>query len=171
MSSLGFITRIFKVDSRRWIHSNYMEMAILSSLQAGAHILLIPLSPLAHGYLLTFTSDTTSSTITHLLFYLACNRPLAIRLQEELDKLLEINDDNLRSIDLLDASIHETLRLRPAVPAGLQRVTPKEGIQIGDRYIPGDVIVKIPMYTLFRGESLRYVSITNHSTWFQGKYR
>lgn len=97
-------------------------------------------------------SDTTASTITHLLFYLAFNKSLTQRLQAQLDELDELKDENLRDVELLDACINETLRLCPAVPTGVQRETPEEGIHIGERYIPGRTIVKVPMYTLFRGK-------------------
>lgn len=38
------------------------------------------------------------------------------------------------------------------MPSGAQRLTPPEGLQIGDTYIPGDIMVRIPMHALFRGE-------------------
>lgn len=47
--------------------------------------------------------------------------------------------------------MNETLRLHPAVPSGTQRLTPKEGLTVGDRYVPGDVMVCVPSYTVFRG--------------------
>lgn len=42
------------------------------------------------------------------------------------------------------------MRLHPAVPSGLQRVTPPQGIEIDGTYIPGNTFVKIPIHTLQR---------------------
>lgn len=50
----------------------------------------------------------------------------------------------------VDAVIWEAMRLIPIVPSGLERMTPSEGLWIGGRYIPGDVIVTSPNYTMFR---------------------
>ncbi|KAL2166799.1 hypothetical protein VTG60DRAFT_2152 [Thermothelomyces hinnuleus] len=44
------------------------------------------------------------------------------------------------------------MRLHPPVPSGTQRMTPPEGLWIGDRFIPGDTIVQVPSYTVFRDE-------------------
>lgn len=96
-------------------------------------------------------SDTTSSILTNLFFELARNRELLAKLQKQLDELSEINDTTLRGIELLDGVIYEGLRLHPPVPSGLQRVTPEEGIMIGNTFIPGNTIVQVPHYTSFRG--------------------
>ncbi len=42
------------------------------------------------------------------------------------------------------------MRLHPPVPSGTQRVTPPEGMWIGERFVPGDTIVQVPSYTVFR---------------------
>ncbi|OAA38783.1 cytochrome P450 monooxygenase [Beauveria brongniartii RCEF 3172] len=126
---------------------NWLHQAYLQGPQTKSDILKL----YGDGYLVIVAgSDTTASTITHLLFYLAFNKPLTQRLQARLDELDELRDDTLRNVELLDACINETLRLCPAVPAGVQRETPEEGIHIGERYIPGRTIIKVPMYTLFR---------------------
>lgn len=56
------------------------------------------------------------------------------------------------TVPLLDAVINETMRLHPPVPSGTQRVTPPEGLWIKDRFIPGNTIVQVPSYTVFRDE-------------------
>jgi cytochrome P450 len=68
-----------------------------------------------------------------------------------LEKLPEFNDKSLMSVELLDAVINETLRLHPATPAGLQRTTSDNGLTINETYIPQNVVVTVPLYTLFRG--------------------
>ncbi|KAI8952903.1 putative cytochrome P450 oxidoreductase [Xylaria longipes] len=95
-------------------------------------------------------SDSTAATLTHIFFELAHHSDLVRVLQREFDALPDLTHDNLQTIDLLDAVINETLRLHPPVPSGTQRVTPPEGLRIGDRLIPGDVIVQVPSYTVLR---------------------
>ncbi|KAE8405503.1 cytochrome P450 [Aspergillus pseudonomiae] len=97
-------------------------------------------------------SDTTAATLTNLFFHLAADHTWQTKLQTELDALPDLTQEKLTGAKTLDALINETLRLHPAVPSGTQRITPPEGLQIGDRYIPGDVMVCIPTHTLFRDE-------------------
>jgi cytochrome P450 len=89
--------------------------------------------------------------LTHVMFHLAHNKQLVRELQEQLDALPSLGNEHLQTLPLLDAIINETMRLNPPVPGGLQRMTPPEGLQIGERYIPGDVIVQVPAYTVCRG--------------------
>ncbi|KAJ5919142.1 cytochrome P450 oxidoreductase [Penicillium verhagenii] len=108
-----------------------------------------------HGdtYLISVAgSDTTAATMTNVFYELAKDLPLQRALQAELDALPDISTDQLSGLKFLDAIINETLRLHPLIPSGLQRMTPRQGIQIGDTYIPGDVMVAMPMHTLFRDE-------------------
>ena len=97
------------------------------------------------------TSDTTSTTLSHLWFQLAGDKALVQKLQNELDGLDELSDESISKIGLLDAAIYETLRLHPVIPSGLQRLTPPEGMTIGQTYIPGNIIVQVPFYRMFRG--------------------
>ncbi|KAJ5805507.1 Cytochrome P450 [Penicillium pulvis] len=97
-------------------------------------------------------SDTTAATLTNMFFHLAFDRTLCDNLQAELDALPDLSYDSLRGAKLLEAVINETLRLHPAVPSGTQRKSPPEGMTIGNTYIPGDVIVCVPVHTLFRDE-------------------
>ncbi|PLB50919.1 cytochrome P450 [Aspergillus steynii IBT 23096] len=76
-------------------------------------------------------SDTTGNTLACVFHYLASNPSVYKKLQEELDR---------------------TMRLKPAVPGGQPRVTPHEGLQIGDVWIPGDVNVLVPQYAVQRDE-------------------
>ncbi|RSL58249.1 hypothetical protein CEP54_007900 [Fusarium duplospermum] len=101
-------------------------------------------------------SDTTAVTITSLFYELSQRLDICSQLQEEID---EYKKDHTKSdyaslshLKLLQACIDETLRLHPVVPSGLQRMTPPEGLRIGDTFIPGDTIVQVPSYTLQRDE-------------------
>lgn len=101
-------------------------------------------------------SDTTAATLTCLFFELALSSSSLSVLQEEVDALFESSDPvdatSLSKLAYLDAVINEALRLHPPVPSGLQRMTPPEGLRIGDVMVPGDSIVQIPLHTLFRDE-------------------
>ncbi|KAF3402577.1 hypothetical protein DPV78_004756 [Talaromyces pinophilus] len=97
-------------------------------------------------------SDSTASTLTNLYYELA-NAPNFTRLlQSEIDSLKEPTYQELSQMKLLNAAIDETMRLHPAIPSGMQRVTPQKGVMIDDIYIPGDCIVQIPLYSVFRDE-------------------
>lgn len=101
------------------------------------------------------SSDTTSVTLTCLFYLLATNKDECKKLQEEIDNLFSssshLNHSSFAKLTYLQACIDETLRLFPPVPSGLQRMTPPEGLRVGDIFIPGDTIVTVPSYTLYRG--------------------
>lgn len=58
----------------------------------------------------------------------------------------------MANFPLLDGYINEALRLHPAVPSGVQRETPSDGITVGDHYIPGNIIIWMPIHTIQRDE-------------------
>ncbi|KAJ5693694.1 hypothetical protein N7536_004106 [Penicillium majusculum] len=70
-------------------------------------------------------SETRVTTLASTLYYLAKNPAILSKLQRHLD----------------EAMPEETLRLRPVLMTGGYRVTPAEGIQVGEMYIPGGVSV------------------------------
>ncbi|KAF5234788.1 hypothetical protein FANTH_11977 [Fusarium anthophilum] len=105
-------------------------------------------------------SDTTAASLTCLFFELAINPETCLNLQRELDQHYAEHDkpdhSSLSKLRYLQACINETMRLYPAIPSGLQRVTPPEGLDIGNTHLPGDTIVTIPTYTFNRGKGVRY---------------
>lgn len=74
------------------------------------------------------------------------------KLREELDCIRLQDVDSLRSNKHMKGVIYEALRLHPALPSGGLRETPPEGLTIAGRYIPGNVIVSAPRYSLGRCE-------------------
>ncbi|KAK7427633.1 hypothetical protein QQZ08_005908 [Neonectria magnoliae] len=98
-------------------------------------------------------SDTTSASLTCIFLELATHPRVCVELQIELDEFFRQNEGPehvaLSKLKYLQAVIDEGMRLYPAVPSGLQRMTPPEGLQIGDTFIPGNMTVQVPSYTLF----------------------
>ncbi|KAJ5970326.1 Cytochrome P450 [Penicillium vulpinum] len=95
-------------------------------------------------------SDTTATTLASALYYLAKNPAILLKLQRHLDKVIpqgskDWSYDKVKSVTYLDDIIQETLHLRPAILTGGHRVTPAEGIQVDEVYIPGDVNVFVPV--------------------------
>ncbi|KIW10687.1 hypothetical protein PV08_11651 [Exophiala spinifera] len=102
-------------------------------------------------------SDTTAATLTNAFYYMTKDPSHIKRLRDELDGL-RLEDGTFHFKDLqgaayLNAIINETLRLQPPVPSGLYRKTPPEGISIDGIYIPGDINISVPLYTMGRSEA------------------
>ncbi|KAE8137385.1 cytochrome P450 monooxygenase [Aspergillus pseudotamarii] len=95
-------------------------------------------------------SDTVASSLSNVFCHLACNPSIMRELQSCLDALPDLESDRLGQISLLDAILNETWRLQSPNPSGFQRVTPSEGLEIGDKFIPGNIIVQVPTYTVYR---------------------
>ena len=99
-------------------------------------------------------SDTTASTMTHIIYHL-CESPGQVeKLRAEL-KAFEYGQEgfsfkDLQSANHLNGIINEVLRLHPAVPSGVLRKTPVEGIEINGTFIPGETTVCCPPWTIGR---------------------
>jgi tryprostatin B 6-hydroxylase len=65
----------------------------------------------------------------------------------------EYSFKDLQGAHHLNGFINETLRLHPPVPSGTLRVTPPEGIMVGETFIPGNITVVSPSYTVGRLDS------------------
>ena len=71
----------------------------------------------------------------------------------------DINDPNaLATVPHLNAVIDETMRLMPPGMTGHYRMTPSQGVKIGDTYIPGNTNVTAPKYCLHRREYIIFLS-------------
>ncbi|OAP58578.1 hypothetical protein AYL99_07668 [Fonsecaea erecta] len=103
-------------------------------------------------------SDTTAATLVHLFYYIATEKGLIDRLREELDGLAKpeekIDALKIKDAPLLNGAINEALRLNPAVPSGVFRETPKEGVEIAGVYIPGNTVIQMPQYVMGRDPDL-----------------
>lgn len=102
-------------------------------------------------------SDTTASTLTFLFYHLAHDPSQIAKLRAELEPLLDgknfLEQKDVAKAKHLDGVIQETLRMHPAIPSGFPRVTPPEGITVGDTFIPGGMTVVLPVYAMQRDEA------------------
>ncbi|KAK7538241.1 putative cytochrome P450 [Phyllosticta citribraziliensis] len=102
-------------------------------------------------------ADTTSITLTNAFYYMSLDPEPYRKLQTILDEIFPggpatFDYDKVRDIPLLEGIINESMRLKPPVPSGNPRETPPRGIQIGDRWIPGNVNIVIPQWVVQRDE-------------------
>ncbi|KAH7313675.1 cytochrome P450 [Stachybotrys elegans] len=97
-------------------------------------------------------SDTVGFTMTCLFWELASNPQHIEMIYEEVKDVDYEDRKTLEQLPHLNACINETLRLHPAVPTGGCRDTPPEGATISGRFIPGNITVCVPRYSVFRSE-------------------
>jgi Cytochrome P450 len=106
------------------------------------------------GTIVVAGSDTTTATLTHVFYHLANSSGVFSKLRKELDSFYKPGSDSefrdLQEAAYLNGVINEALRLHPPVPGGVLRVTPPEGITIGKTFIPGNVTISTPAYSLGR---------------------
>lgn len=101
-------------------------------------------------------SDTTAASLTFLFYHLAQEPAQVEKIREELRPVTtgEWSDKDIKNCPHLNGAINEALRLHPPVPSGLQRTTPKEGMHIGETFIPGNTNFWMPQYVMGRGKSI-----------------
>ena len=90
-----------------------------------------------------------------LVFCIATHKDQVLKLQAEVDHYFQTTDRvesvGLSKLKYLDAFINEWQRLHPVVPSGVERMTPKKGVYVGETFIPGETFVRTPFHTIFRG--------------------
>ncbi|WPH03856.1 Hypothetical protein R9X50_00673900 [Acrodontium crateriforme] len=99
-------------------------------------------------------SDTTAAALTYLFYYLAKDPSQQKKIRDEVRPLTAGNwsDKDIRAAEHLNGAINEALRMHPPVPSGVSRLTPPEGVQVGDTYIPGNTVFWMPLYVMGRDE-------------------
>lgn len=97
-------------------------------------------------------SDTTSATLVYMFNYLARDPSLVEKARKELAPLLRedgsLDNKKANGSEFINGCINEALRLHPPVPTALQRITPPEGIMVGDTFVPGNTGVWSPGYVM-----------------------
>lgn len=92
-------------------------------------------------------------------YFLAKDPMLRQKLREELEPIMrEAKGEDppyseLAHASLLNAIINETMRVKTPVPSGGPRITPSEGLQVGDAWIPGEVTIFTPHHIIQRSKS------------------
>ncbi|KAJ5115372.1 cytochrome P450 [Penicillium alfredii] len=98
-------------------------------------------------------SDTTAPSLT-LLFYFLARYPQHIeRIYEEIQHVDRRDPSALATLPHLTGTINESMRLLPAVPTFSSRVTPAEGLFVDGTWIPGNIKICAPRYSIGRLES------------------
>ncbi|KAF9634267.1 Cytochrome P450 [Lasiodiplodia theobromae] len=103
-------------------------------------------------------SDTTAVTLTFLVWCVLARPQLHAAMLDELRQEKEscggvdarFASDRLEQLPLLNAIIHETLRLYGAAPGSLPRKTPPGGATVGGMYIPDTAVLSTQSWSLHR---------------------
>ncbi|XP_058536719.1 cytochrome P450 3A6 [Ochotona princeps] len=96
--------------------------------------------------------ETTSSTLSFIMYLLAIHPDVQQKLQEEIDAALPskalVTYDALSQMEYLDMVVNETLRLYP-IAGRIERVCKKD-VEINGVFIPKGTVVMMPSYALHR---------------------
>ena len=74
----------------------------------------------------------------------------AVKVYEEIRGIPHADRKALQNCEYLEAFLTEVLRLHPVVLTGGLRDTPSQGMAIGREYVPGNVTVQVPRYSIAR---------------------
>ncbi|KAL8794426.1 MAG: hypothetical protein Q9195_003013 [Heterodermia aff. obscurata] len=98
-------------------------------------------------------SETTAPTLT-TLFYLLARHPNDV--ETIADELGSVNIEDVKALaglPHLNGSINEAMRLLPAVLTFGTRVSPPDGMEVEGTFIPGDVKLVAPRYSIGRRQT------------------
>ncbi|KAL8833665.1 MAG: hypothetical protein Q9170_004151 [Blastenia crenularia] len=98
-------------------------------------------------------SQTVAASLVFAMYRLAKHPDWAEKIYGEIAQSPSRDSVALQSMVLLNAFIHETLRLHSPVPSAGLRNTPSEGVMVGETFVPGNVTVLVPNHSLGRLES------------------
>jgi len=109
------------------------------------------------GLAIVAGSDTTSTVLASLFYYLLLNPGAYKRLQEEVDSVFKDGEELLDAVKLshmewLNGCINEALRLQPPAPNGSQRSVDKgKGSKVlGNLVIPEQTQLSLHIYSIHR---------------------
>lgn len=92
-----------------------------------------------------------------MFYYVARSPSLQTSILAAIKPLFSKGDDaithiSLSHIPLLDAVINESMRLHASVTVGGSRMTPPDGLQVGDVYLPGNIDVFVVPHAMHLDE-------------------
>jgi cytochrome P450 len=105
-------------------------------------------------------SDTTSTTVTALFFFITRHPRIYTKLATEIRTNFKraedigAGSDFMTKCEYLRAVIQESLRLAPAGPSEAERIILKGGTTIAGEYFPEGITVGIPAWSIGRNEAL-----------------
>ncbi|KAL1876832.1 hypothetical protein VTK73DRAFT_9134 [Phialemonium thermophilum] len=140
-----------KLYGRKSTRRSLLTKLLAGDPDAGTEPLPDPEISVEVSNLVFAATDTTGNTMTYALYRLSCHPEWQDRLREEIGKSRAKEDgfsfQSLQSLPILNGVIMETLRMHPAVPSGLPRVTTGNGCNIGGLHVPGKVLVSMQALT------------------------
>ncbi|XP_062944439.1 cytochrome P450 3A4-like isoform X2 [Cynocephalus volans] len=118
-----------------------------------SHKVLSDLELVAQSIVFIFGGyETTSNTLSFIMYLLATHPDIQQKLQEEIDATLPnkapVTYDTLVRMEYLDMVVNESLRLFP-IAGRLMRVCKKD-VEVNGVFIPKGVMVMIPIFALHR---------------------
>ncbi|KAL8782595.1 MAG: hypothetical protein Q9195_009618 [Heterodermia aff. obscurata] len=103
-------------------------------------------------------ADTVAATLTPLFYHLAAEPTHIEKLRAEIATIWKegtpFNVWDFQNAEYLNGVINEALRLHPAVPSGVQRITPPEGVTIDGVFVPGGVNIMVPSWAIGRSPKI-----------------
>ncbi|CAD7683936.1 unnamed protein product [Nyctereutes procyonoides] len=138
---------------------DFLQLMINSqnSKETDTHKALSDLELVAQSIIFIFAGyETTSTSLSFLMYELATHPDVQQKLQEEIDATFPNKAlptyDALVQMEYLDMVLNETLRLYP-IAGRIERVCKKD-VEISGVFIPKGTLVMVPTFTLHRDQNL-----------------
>ncbi|KAK6859595.1 hypothetical protein PG995_003231 [Apiospora arundinis] len=126
------------------------------------------------GSFMVAGTDTTSNTLTYLVWAVLSHPELQVALEEEVREEIgeehsSITDSTLEKLPILHAVIEETLRLHGAAPMPLPRIVPPGGVEFRGYHLPGGTEVATQAWTMHRDPRFyKDPERFDHTRWLPG---
>ncbi|KAJ5648686.1 cytochrome P450 [Penicillium lividum] len=98
-------------------------------------------------------SETTATVLSGATYLLACHKEVQERLHQEIKTRFANQDEidllSVQTLDYMMAVLKEVMRIYPAVPSAIPRITPPRGTTIRGEYVPGNTVLGIWPWPMF----------------------